>query len=138
MNRLFIIIKNEDGWTFIETIIVIGIVLILSAGVGVMASKQLDRAKIAAVKSQMSNFRIALEMYNQDCNRYPTEEQGLEALQNRPLLHPVSKGWDGPYLDKELPLDPWDETYIYSNPGENGLPYSITSTGSGEEINSYD
>lgn len=126
---LYKFFKKDDGWTFIETIIGIAIVLLLSAGVGVVAVKNLEKAHITAAKSQIGDFKLALEMYRQDCKRYPTIEQGLEALWNKPVLSPVPSHWDGPYIDKKLPLDPWDGEYIYSVPGENGLPFTIISNG---------
>lgn len=134
MNKLLNIIKREEGWTFIETIIGIAIVLILSAGVGVMAIKQLDKANVTAAKSQLGNFKLALEMYRQDCKRYPTQEQGLEALWEKPILSPSPKGWDGPYLDKKLPLDPWENPYEYSIPGEHNLPFTISCLGADGQI----
>ncbi len=121
--------KKDDGWTFIETIIGVAIVLLLSAGVGVVAVKNLDKANVTSAKSQIGDFKLALEIYRQDCKRYPSREQGLEALWNKPVLSPVPSKWDGPYIDKILPSDPWDNPYIYSVPGENGLPFSISSYG---------
>lgn len=122
-------LKKDDGWTFIETIIGMAIVLILSAGVGVVAFKNLDKANVTSAKSQIGDLKLALEMYRQDCKRYPTPEQGLEALWEKPLLSPVPASWDGPYIDKELPLDPWDNPYKYIVPGENGLAFTISSYG---------
>lgn len=144
---IFKIVKNEDGWTFIETIIGIAIVLLLSTGVGVVAVKQMSKANVAATKSQIGNFKLALEIYRQDCKRYPTMEQGLNALWEKPVLSPVPKNWDGPYIDKKTPLDPWDSEYEYSIPGENGLPFTISSLGAdgtpggtnlNSDINSYE
>ena len=126
---LYKFFKQDEGWTFIETIIGIAIVLLLSAGVGVVAVKNLEKANVTAAKSQIGDFKLALEMYRQDCKRYPTMEQGLEALWEKPILSPVPVNWNGPYIDKMLPLDPWDGEYIYSVPGENGLPFSISSYG---------
>lgn len=122
-------LKNDDGWTFIEVIIGIAIVLLLSAGVGVVAVKNLEKANVTAAKSQIGDFKLALEIYRQDCKRYPTKEQGLNSLWEKPVLTPVPANWDGPYIDKKLPLDPWDNEYVYSVPGENGLPFSISSLG---------
>ncbi|QEN06354.1 type II secretion system protein GspG [Thiospirochaeta perfilievii] len=135
------ILKEDDGWTFIETIIGIAIVLLLSTGVGVVATKQLSKANVTAAKSQIGNFKLALEIYKQDCKIYPTQEQGLEALYEKPQLSPAPLNWDGPYIDKKVPLDPWDNEYKYNNPGVNGLPFTITSLGAdalpgGEGINS--
>jgi len=121
--------KEEDGWTFIETIIGIAIVLLLTTGVGVVAIKQLDSANVTAAKSQIGNFKLALEIYRQDCKNYPTQDQGLEALYEKPTLSPVPVNWNGPYTDKKIPMDPWDEPYIYQVPGENSLPYTIKSLG---------
>ena len=126
---LYSFFKKDDGWTFIETIIGIAIVLLLSAGVGVVAVKNLEKAYVTAAKSQIGDFKLALEMYRQDCKRYPTNEQGLEALWEKPILSPVPSNWDGPYIDKKLPLDPWDSKYNYSVPGQNNLPFTIISYG---------
>lgn len=127
--KLIRILKKDDGWTFIEVIIGVAIVMLLSAGVGVVAVKHLDGAKQTSAKSQIGSFKLALEMYRQDCDRYPTNEQGLEALWEKPVLSPVSEGWDGAYIEKKLPLDPWKNPYVYSVPGENGLPFTISSLG---------
>ena len=135
---IYRIIKEDDGWTFIETIIGIAIVLLLSAGVGVVAVKNLERANSTAAKSQIGDFKLAIEMYRQDCKRYPTEEQGLNALWEKPALSPVPTGWNGPYIDKRVPNDPWDGEYTYSVPGENGLPFTITAHGPDGDINSYE
>lgn len=123
------IFQSDDGWTFIETIIGIAIVLLLTTGVGVVAVKQLGRANVTAARSQIGNFKLALEMYNQDCKQYPSRDQGLSALWEKPVLSPSPKSWDGPYIDKRVPDDPWGLEYIYSVPGENGLPFTITSLG---------
>ena len=140
-------LKEDDGWTFIETIIGIAIVLLLSTGVGVVAVKQLSKANVAAARSQIGNFKLALEIYRQDCKVYPSYEQGLNALWEKPILSPSPNSWEGPYIDKKVPLDPWNNEYKYNIPGENGLPFSITSygadginggTGINLDINSYD
>lgn len=136
------VLRSDDGWTFIETIIGIAIVLLLTTGVGVVAVKQLGRANVTAAKSQIGNFKLALEMYNQDCRQYPTRDQGLNALWKKPVLSPSPANWDGPYVDKKIPYDPWGKEYIYAIPGDNGLPFTISSLGAdntpGGDINSYD
>ena len=71
----------------------------------------------------------SLNAYFLDTGRYPTSEQGLEALWDRPVLEPVPEGWQGPYLTKELPEDPWGNHYDYFVPGPSGLPYGIRSYG---------
>lgn len=129
LTKVFKTLKKDDGWTFIEVMIGVGIVMMLTAGVGIVAMKQYDGAKVTAAKSQIGSFVLALEIYRQDCDRYPTNEQGLEALWEKPVLSPVSENWNGAYIGKKLPLDPWKREYIYKVPGENGLPYTITSLG---------
>lgn len=124
-----IIHTTDDGFTFIETIIVLAITVILSAGIGIPAMKQIERAKKIAAKSQIETFRIALQSYYLDCNQYPTETQTLESLYTKPLIHPVPESWDGPYIDRLIPKDPWGNNYVYQTPGPDGLPYSVQSFG---------
>jgi len=123
------LLKNEDGWTFVETLIVISIVLILTSTVGFMAFKYVGKAKIVAAKTQIENLSMALDTYFMDNMRYPIEEQGLASLWEKPILEPVPKNWDGPYLKKNLEKDPWDNDYEYVVPGPNGLPYGLSSLG---------
>ena len=80
----------EGGWTFIETIVVIGIILILTSSVGFMAFRYLEKAKVVSARSQIETLALALDAYYLDCGRYPTAEQGLSALWEKPVLEPVS------------------------------------------------
>lgn len=121
--------KQDEGFTFIETIVVIAIILILSAGVGFSVIKYIGYAKTAACRNQIETFKLALQSYYLECGAYPTDGQGLNALWEKPILSPVPVGWDGPYIDKELPKDPWEHSYVYKAPGEKGLPFTITSYG---------
>jgi general secretion pathway protein G len=129
MNGIVFIKRNDGGWTFMETIIVISIVLILTSSVGYMAIRYIDRARVASARSQIDSFSVALESYYIDCGRYPSAEQGLAALWAKPTLEPVSDGWNGPYLYKDVPNDPWGNVYEYVTPGPNGLPYGVRSYG---------
>jgi general secretion pathway protein G len=123
------ILKADKGFTFIETIVTISIILILSAAVGFSAIRYVDRAKVAACRNQIETFRLALQAYYLDCGHYPTEAQGLQALWERPVIQPIPASWDGPYTDRQLPPDPWGTAYVYKNPGEKNLPFSIMSFG---------
>ncbi|MBB6478491.1 type II secretion system major pseudopilin GspG [Spirochaeta isovalerica] len=118
----------EGGWTFIETIIVIGIVLILTSSVGFVAFRYLDRAKVVTAKSDIENYALALSTYYLDCRTFPSEDQGLNALWEKPSSD--SEGWDGPYLMKKPGQDPWGNDYDYTVPGPNGLPFGLRSFGS--------
>jgi general secretion pathway protein G len=114
------------GWTFVETLIVIGIILILTSAVGFMAFKYIDQAKVATAKSQIETFALALSSYYIDCKQYPDPQQGLSALWEKPA---GVDDWNGPYLAKAIPKDPWGHDYVLKIPGPNGLPFEILSLG---------
>jgi general secretion pathway protein G len=123
-------IQNADaGWTFMETVIVIAIILVLSSSVGVITARHIDSAREATARSQIDSFGIALESYYIDCGRYPSTEQGLSALWEKPVVEPISPSWNGPYIFKKIPNDPWGNPYVYMVPGLNNLPYIIKSFG---------
>ena len=118
------------GWTFVETLIVIGIVLVLTTSVGLMAFRYLGQAKTASAQSQIETYGLALNAFFLDCKKLPEQSQGLDAL----WADPGVKGWHGPYLSKKVQTDPWGNPYTYSVPGPSGLPYVITSLGADAEV----
>ena len=120
---------DESGWTFVETLIVIGIILILTSTVGFMAFRYVDKARVVAARNQIEELSMALHSYYMDCKQYPTEQQGLDALWEKPVLEPVPPEWTGPYLTKKIQDDPWGHPYKYSVPGPNGLPFGVASFG---------
>jgi general secretion pathway protein G len=120
---------GEGGWTFIETLIVIGIIMILTATVGFMAFRYLDKAKTVSARSQIESFCLALESYCLDCGAYPAQEQNLAALWSAPSSGSPAAGWKGPYIAKPVPADPWGTPYEYRIPGPNGLSFGIRSFG---------
>ena len=117
----------EAGWTFVETIIVIGIVLILTSSVGFTAFGYIDRAKSVTARNEIENYSLALSTYYLDCRQFPTEEQGLISLWEKPSSD--SRGWSGPYVTKKPGLDPWKNDYEFTVPGPKGLPFGIRSFG---------
>jgi general secretion pathway protein G len=119
----------EAGWTFMETIIVLAIILVLTATVGFMAVRYVGTAKTAAVKTQLESFKLALAQYYLDCGSYPSESEGLQALREKPSTGAAEKKWNGPYLEKKLPKDPWGNEYVYKNPGPDGSEFGIASLG---------
>lgn len=121
--------EAEAGWTFIETIIVMFIILILSSSVGFMGIRYLDNAKVTTAKSQIESFSLALDAYYLDSGVYPSESQGLGALWASPGEELAPEHWRGPYLSKPLPKDPWGNEYEYLVPGQGGLPFGIRSFG---------
>jgi len=119
--------SDDEGFTFVETIIVIGIILILSGSVGFMAVKYLDRARVATTRTQIQTIDMALQSFALDCGRLPTPAEGLDALWKQPAGLSL---WSGPYLAQAVPRDAWGNPYLYSVPGKNSLPYGVESLGS--------
>ena len=130
VKSIYKLMKEEDGWTFMETLIVIAIILILTVTVGFVAVNNLDKARVAAARTQIESISTALEAYYIDCGNYPTAEQGFKALRRKPETSPSSDSWSGPYLDKDVPRDPWGYEYEYTSPALDGSPYGIRSYGS--------
>lgn len=117
-------IKNK-GFTLLELLVVMVIIGLLVSIVGPRYFGQLSESKTKAVKAQMESFRKALDVYRLDTGAYPDQQTGLTALVVAPAN--VTK-WRGPYLQKEIPTDPWDRPYIYRIPGEK-TEYSLISYG---------
>jgi general secretion pathway protein G len=121
---------GEAGFTLIEILVASMILLILISVTGFLVTRNVGKARTTSAKNQVQIFSMALNSYFLDCGTYPTTEQGLKSLIEKPILEPVPEGWDGPYLDKiEIPKDPWDKEYEYKNPGPQGLPFGIRSYG---------
>ena len=135
---------REGGFTFVEILVAMMILFILLGTSGFAYFRYVSKARVVAAKNQIETLALALNSYYLDAGTYPTTDQGLEALWQQPILEPVPSGWDGPYLTKELPRDPWGYKYEYSVPGPAGLPFGIRSLGSdgmeggeGEDILSW-
>ena len=134
------LLKGSEGWSYVETLIVIAIVLVLTAVVAVTAVSSLSKARVAGAKTQIESFTVALESYYIDCGFYPSQSQGLEALRKKPDTYPVSDFWAGPYISKSVPKDPWGNEYRYLSPAPDGSSYGVMSLGAdglegGEGIN---
>jgi general secretion pathway protein G len=114
------------GFTLIELVVVIVILGLLAGLVVPRLFKYAERAKVATTKAQISAFQTALGAFRLDTGRYPTSEEGLQALRTKPS---GLDSWDGPYLPKEIPLDPWGHTYVYNYPGDHGDEPDIVSYG---------
>lgn len=117
--------RKQSGFSLIEIMVVLIIIGMLAAGVGVNFLGQTDEARIQQTTTDFSNIEKALSMYKLHNYKYPTNEQGLEALRERPE---EARQWqDGGYLTKE-PVDPWGNPYVYVVPGES-RPYDLYSLG---------
>ncbi len=122
--------KGQEGWSLIEILVGISIVLILMTSVGIAVMGNVDKARRTAARDHIATFALALDSYLLDCNQYPTQEQSLKALVEKPILHPMPEGWSGPYLQTlKIPPDPWNNEYEYKVPGPGGLAYGIRSYG---------
>ena len=117
--------RREKGFTLIEMLIVMVILGLLAALVGPRMFGKVGKSRQNAAKAQISLFETALDTYRLDTSKYPTTDQGLQALRTKP---DGVERWDGPYLPKEVPLDPWGNAYQYISPGEHG-DYDIISLG---------
>jgi len=117
--------RKKQGFTLIELLIVIIIIGLLAALVGPKLFGKVSVAKLKATKAQIELFGTALDALRLDVGRYPTTEEGLKALREKPT---DMNAWKGPYLPKEIPVDPWGRPYIYKAPGEHG-EYDLISLG---------
>ena len=117
----------ENGWTYIEIIIVVTIILILTSAVGISGIRYVDQARVSSAVNEMAALSVALDGYYLDTGSYPSAEQGLSALWEQPSIAPVPDSWTGPYISKNDFNDPWDNPYIYNVPGTNDLPFEIVT-----------
>ena len=114
------------GFTLIELMVVLVIIGVLAALIVPNVLDRADDARVTAAKTDIANLNQALKLYRLDNQRYPTSEQGLQALVTKPTSGPAPTNWK-PYLEK-LPNDPWGNPYQYLNPGVKG-PIDIMSFG---------
>ena len=118
--------RRQRGFTLIELLVVMVIIGLLGALVGPRLFRNVGRSKITAAKAQIAMFQSALGQYKLEVGVFPSSEEGLQALRARPAS---ADYWDGPYLQKEIPLDPWNNEYFYRFPGEYGDQPDIISYG---------
>jgi len=104
------------GFTLIELLVVIVVIGVLATLVAPNVFRHVGAAKEATARAQIEMLGAGLDAYRLDNGRYPTTEQGLAALWNAPLSDPHPANWRGPYLRKEIPLDPWKSPYMYRSP----------------------
>lgn len=113
------------GFTFVETVCVLTISAIFATSATVSASKLIQMAKKTAAKAQIQEYSSALQSYFLDCGRFPSTEQGLLALWEKPALYPTSDNWNGPYLERKLQKDPWGNDFEYYNTESSILPSDV-------------
>ncbi len=118
--------RNQAGITLIEMLVVVTIIALFAALVAPVMFKQADKARVTQAHAQINSFMTALGSYKLDTGLLPTTEEGLQALRVKPAN---LDQWQGPYLPKEIPLDPWGHPYVYKYPGEHGDEPDIISYG---------
>jgi general secretion pathway protein G len=118
--------RRSAGFTLLELLVVIVIIGLLAAYVGPKYFSQLGKSEVTAAKAQIDAFDKTLDTYRLDVGRYPTTEEGLAALMTAPPSAGIK--WNGPYLKKAVPPDPWGNLYQYRAPGAKA-EYEILSLG---------
>lgn len=113
------------GFTLIELLVVIVIIGLLAGYVAPRYFAQLGKSEVKTAQAQIVGFGKALDQYRLDTGHYPSTQQGLAALNTKPADEPK---WQGPYLEKAVPEDPWGHAYEYRSPGEHG-DYDLLSYG---------
>jgi general secretion pathway protein G len=120
-------IVRRRGFTLIELLLVLVILGVLAALVVPKFTNRSRQARETAAKSDISNIRTAIEAFEIDVGRYPSSEEGLNALITQP---PSLTSWNGPYLDRGAPKDPWQNPYLYRYPGQkNTSGFDLYSLG---------
>lgn len=117
--------KISRGFTLLELLVVIVIIGLLAGYVAPRYFSQVGKSEVKVAQAQVGALSKALDQYRLDTGHYPTTDQGLQALNTRPNPEPK---WDGPYLSKAVPLDPWGNAYVYLAPGRHG-DYDLLSFG---------
>ena len=107
----------QAGFTLLELLVVVVIIGLLASYVGPKYFSQIGKSEIKTAQAQIDSLEKALDQYRLDVGRYPTTEEGLAALMKAPA---ANAKWLGPYLKKNVPLDPWGNPYQYKIPGQHG------------------
>jgi general secretion pathway protein G len=112
--------RSRRGFTLFELIVVIIVLGLLAGLVAPQIFQRVSEARTTTARTQVELLSVALDNYRLDNGLYPTTEQGLAALREKPVRGPVPANWRGPYLRKAVPLDPWKRPYLYRSLGEAG------------------
>jgi general secretion pathway protein G len=108
---------KRKGFTLLELLVVIVIIGLLAGYVAPRYFSQVGKSEIQVARAQIESLEKALDQYRLDMRRYPSAEEGLEALVAKPAN---AQAWSGPYLKKSVPSDPWGRPYVYRTPGQKG------------------
>ncbi len=118
-----------SGFTLLEMLVVLVIIGLLAGLVGPRLFTQVDESKVKTAKTQIKMLKGSLETMRLDIGRFPTAQEGLSILNYRPTDQQIKDLWKGPYLDENVPMDPWNYPYQYTTPGTEGRPFALYSFG---------
>lgn len=122
--------RDDRGFTLLELMTVLAIIAILAAVVSPMVFRHVGDARVQAAAQQINALTLALDGFYGDVGRYPTNEEGLAVLRDPPPDLTAARRWRGPYLRRDVPIDPWGRPYMYergSRPGED--PFFLGTLG---------
>ena len=118
--------RLASGFTLLELLVVMVIIGLLAGFVAPRYFAQVGKSQVKMAHAQIDALDKALDQFRLDVGRYPTTEEGLQALVTRPSGEP---NWNGPYLKKAVPADPWGRPYLYQQPGTHNVDFELQSYG---------
>ncbi len=122
--------KGKSAFTLVQLLIIITVVVILAGVAAPRLLRQQEKARRTQATNDIDALGLALDSYANHNGTYPSTEQGLRALWEKPIIPPVPGNWQGPYLDKPILQDPWENGYVYTYPGRhNKYDYDLLSYG---------
>ena len=121
--------RVESGFTLLEMLVVLVIIGLIASLVGPRLFSRVDSSKVQVAETQTRLLRGAVETFRLEVGRIPNESEGLSVLYVAPADERAKARWRGPYLDEQVPADPWGNPYQYAIPGRDGLPFAVYSFG---------
>ena len=121
--------SKKQGFTILEITVVLALIAVIMGIVGPRIMERLDGSKPKVAKIQIQTLRGAIETMRLDLGRYPSTQEGLQLLASKPSDPQLAAKWRGPYLEAELPIDPWDKPYHYALGGADGRGFALYSFG---------
>jgi general secretion pathway protein G len=123
------ILDSRSGFTLVELLVVMVILVLLASAVTLIVVKRVEEAKHAKAVTDVESIGNAMDQFYLHCGRYPSSDEGLGALRAKPQSDDLSN-WSGPYIKREVPLDPWGKPYNFNSPGDhNPESYDLYSLG---------
>jgi general secretion pathway protein G len=119
----------QHGFTLVEMLVVLLIIGLFAGLIGPRLFTRVDKSKVETAQVQIKMIKGALETLRLDTGRFPDTEEGLSLLFHPPQNERLRQLWHGPYLDEDVPLDPWGNPYQYQIPGRDGRPFALYSLG---------